>query len=100
MFIANKCFGLKSIRSSSDSLVERRSSAISKSFVRGKQAARQLRKQGVKRMNVIRDFMFRRFGAGQPELIQERVRTYLLGMPDANGEAFPRDAIWKQSSTP
>jgi hypothetical protein len=40
-------------------------------------------------MNVMRDFMFRRFGAGQPELIQERVKNYLLGMPDANGEAFP-----------
>ena len=53
------------------------------------EAARQLRKQGVKKMNVMRDFMFRRFGAGQPELIQERVRTYLLGMPDTNGEAFP-----------
>ena len=53
------------------------------------EAARQLRKQGVKRMNVMRDFMFRRFGAGQPELIQERVRTYLLCMPDANGDAFP-----------
>ena len=32
--------------------------------------------------------MFRRFGAGQPEVLQERVRLYLLGMPDKNGEAF------------
>ncbi len=37
----------------------------------------------------MRDFFFRRFGAGQPELIQERVRVYLLGMPDHNGAAFP-----------
>ena len=53
------------------------------------EAARQLRKQGVKKMNVMRDYFFRRFGAGQPELIQARVRNYLLGMPDSNGEAFP-----------
>ena len=40
-------------------------------------------------MKTMRDFMFRRFGAGQPEVLQERVRLYLLGMPDKNGEAFP-----------
>jgi hypothetical protein len=33
--------------------------------------------------------MFRRFGAGQPEVLQERVRLYLLGMPDPNGAQFP-----------
>ena len=33
--------------------------------------------------------MFRRFGAGQPEILQARVRLYLLGMPDSNGVAFP-----------
>jgi hypothetical protein len=43
----------------------------------------------VKKMKTTRDFMFRRFGAGQPEVLQERVRLYLLGMPDKNGEAFP-----------
>jgi hypothetical protein len=53
------------------------------------EAARQLRKQGVRKMYVMRDYFFRRFGAGQPELIQARVRNYLLGMPDGNGEAFP-----------
>ena len=53
------------------------------------EAARQLRKQGVRKMETMRDFMFRRFGAGQPELIQERVAKYILGLPDANGEAFP-----------
>jgi hypothetical protein len=37
----------------------------------------------------MRDFMFRRFGAGQPEVLQERVRLYLLGIPDTNGVAFP-----------
>ena len=42
------------------------------------EAARQLRKQGVKKMNSMRDYFFRRFGAGQPELIQARVRSYLL----------------------
>jgi hypothetical protein len=40
-------------------------------------------------MNVMRDYFFRRFGAGQPELIQARVRNYLAGMLDGNGEAFP-----------
>ncbi len=51
--------------------------------------ARQLRKQGVKKMVTMRDFFFRCFGAGQPELIQEMVRLYLLGIPDHNGVAFP-----------
>ncbi len=40
-------------------------------------------------MTTMRDFMFRRFGAGQPEVLQERVRLDLLGMPDTNGVAFP-----------
>jgi hypothetical protein len=53
------------------------------------EAARQLRKLGVKKMKTMRDFMFRRFGAGQPEVLQERVRLYLLGIPDTNGVAFP-----------
>jgi hypothetical protein len=53
------------------------------------EAGRQLRKQGVRKMVAMRDFFFRRFGAGQPELIQERVRLYLLGMPDHCGTAFP-----------
>ena len=53
------------------------------------EAARQLRKLGVKKMKSMRDFMFRRFGAGQPEVLQERVRLYLLGMPDNHGVAFP-----------
>ncbi len=33
--------------------------------------------------------MFRRFGAGQPEKMQERVTLYLLGMPDSHGVVFP-----------
>jgi hypothetical protein len=53
------------------------------------EATRQLHKLGVKKMKTMRDFMFRRFGAGQPEVLQERVRLYLLGMPDKNGEAIP-----------
>ncbi len=40
-------------------------------------------------MKTMRDFMFRRFGAGQLEVLQERVRLYLLGMPDSHGIAFP-----------
>ena len=53
------------------------------------EAARQLRKLGVRMMESMREYMFRRFGAGQPEVLQERVRLYLLGMPDPNGSPFP-----------
>jgi hypothetical protein len=48
-----------------------------------------MRKQGVRKMVAMRDFFFRRFGSGQPELIQERVRLFLLGVPDHGGAAFP-----------
>jgi hypothetical protein len=30
-----------------------------------------------------------RFVAGQPEVLIEREQKYLLGMPNASGEAFP-----------
>jgi hypothetical protein len=54
------------------------------------EAARQIKKRGVRKMAGMRDFLFRRFGAGQPEVLEERVRKYLLGMPDPKtGEAFP-----------
>ena len=54
------------------------------------EAARQVKKVGVKAMATLRDFLFRRFGAGQPEILEERVRNYHLGMPDPKtGEAFP-----------
>jgi len=53
------------------------------------EAARQIKKQGVRKMAKMRDFLFRRFGAGQPEILEERVRKYHLGLPDKNGEPFP-----------
>ncbi len=53
------------------------------------EAARQIKKQGVGKMSTMRDFLFRRFGAGQPEILEERVRKYHLGLPDKNGEPFP-----------
>jgi DNA-binding ferritin-like protein (Dps family) len=54
------------------------------------EAARQIKKQGVRRMAKMRKFLFERFGAGQPEILEERVRRYHLGMPDRKtGEAFP-----------
>jgi hypothetical protein len=54
------------------------------------EAARQIKKQGVRRMAGMRDFLFKRFGAGQPKILEERVRKYHLGMPDPKtGEAFP-----------
>jgi hypothetical protein len=40
-------------------------------------------------MSTMREFFFRRFGAGQPEVVKERERIYLLGMPNSSGEAFP-----------
>ena len=58
-------------------------------IVRG-EAARQIKKLGVRKMAGMRDFLFQRFGAGQPEVLEERIRKYLLGMPDEKtGEAFP-----------
>ncbi len=40
-------------------------------------------------MESMREYMFRGFEAGQPEILQERVGLYLLGMPDPNGSPFP-----------
>ncbi len=38
----------------------------------------------------MREFLFRRFGAGQPEVLEDRIRKYLLGMPEEkSGKAFP-----------
>ncbi len=51
----------------------------------GGEAARQLRRLGVRSMDNMRDYIFRRFGAGQPEVLQERVRLYFLRIPDPNG---------------
>ena len=54
------------------------------------EAARQVKKKGVQNMPIMRDFLFKRFGAGQPLVLEERVRQYHLGMPDPKtGEAFP-----------
>ena len=53
------------------------------------EAARQLQKRGVGQMPTMREFFFRRFGAGQPEVVKEREMIYLLGMPNSAGEAFP-----------
>ena len=40
-------------------------------------------------MPTMRKFFFDRFGAGQPEVLADRAKIYLLGMPDSNGEVFP-----------
>jgi hypothetical protein len=53
------------------------------------EAERQLQAQGVENTNGMRKFFFERFGSGQPQVLQERVRKYLLGLPDKNGVAFP-----------
>jgi hypothetical protein len=46
------------------------------------EAARQVQKQGVRKMVGMRTFLFERFGAGQPEVLEARVRHYLDDMPD------------------
>ena len=53
------------------------------------EAKRQLVKRGVGHMPTMRKFFFDRFGAGQPEVLAERTRVYLLGMPGKDGEVFP-----------
>jgi hypothetical protein len=47
-------------------------------------------------MNTMREYFFRRFGAGQPEKVKERERVYLLGMPGPTGEAFPSRCNMKE----
>ena len=47
------------------------------------EAARQLLKRGVGHMPTMRKFFFDRFGAGQPEVLAERAKIYLLGMQAA-----------------
>jgi hypothetical protein len=42
------------------------------------EASRQLHKRGVGQMPTMREFFFRRFGAGQPEVVKERERVYLI----------------------
>ncbi len=40
------------------------------------EAARQIKKQGVRKMATMKNFLFKRFGAGQPEILEERARRY------------------------
>jgi hypothetical protein len=53
------------------------------------EAARQLLKRGAGQMSTMRRFFFEHFGAGQPEVLAERAKHYLIGMPDKDGEVFP-----------
>ena len=53
------------------------------------EAQRQLYAQGVENTKGLRKYFFERFGAGQPDVLQERVRKYMLAMPNSNGVAFP-----------
>jgi hypothetical protein len=52
------------------------------------EAERQLQAQGVEKTIGMRKHFFERFGSGQSQVLQERVRKYLLGMPDKHGVAF------------
>jgi hypothetical protein len=53
------------------------------------EAKRQLVKRGVGQMPTMRKYFFDRFGAGEPEVLAERTKFYLLGMPGKDGEVFP-----------
>jgi hypothetical protein len=53
------------------------------------EAKRQLIKRGVGHMSTMRRYYFDRFGAGQPEILAEKTRIFLLGMPGKDGEVFP-----------
>ena len=53
------------------------------------EARRQLQRRGIALMSTMREHFFLRFGAGQPEILKERERVYLEGMPDSSGVAFP-----------
>jgi hypothetical protein len=57
------------------------------------EAERQLQAQGVQKTSGMRKYFFERFGSGQLLVLQERVRKYLLGMPDINGAAFPSRVV-------
>ncbi len=48
-----------------------------------------MRAQGVEKTTTTRKHFFERFGSGQTCVLQNRVRKYLLAMPDNNGVAFP-----------
>ena len=54
---------------------------------------RQLKTQGVENMDTIRAHMYVRFGGGQPDVLNERVRKYLLGMPKVDGKPAMYDDI-------
>ena len=53
------------------------------------EAKRQLYAQGVEHTKGLRKYFFERFGAGQPDVLQERIRQYMLAMPNSSGVAFP-----------
>ena len=53
------------------------------------EAERQVHALGVEKTFEMRKHLFERFGCGQPLALQERVRKYLLAMPDKNGVVFP-----------
>ena len=65
------------------------------------EAHRQIQKQGVMKMKGMRSFLFQRFGAGQPEVLEKRVKYYLEGMPcQRQALSFLHVATWRTSSMP
>ena len=54
---------------------------------------RQLKTQGVEKMDSMRAHLYVRFGGGEPEVLNERVRQYLLGMPRTPGKPAMQEDI-------
>ena len=47
---------------------------------------RQLKVEGVDKMNTMRNHLYVRFGGGEPRILNERQRLYFLGMPSQVGK--------------
>ena len=54
---------------------------------------RQLKTQGVEKMETMRAHLYVRFGGGEPEVLNERVHQYLLGMPRTLGKPAMHEDI-------
>ncbi len=54
------------------------------------EAARQLRRMGVRMMDGMREYMFRRFEAGQPEVLQERCRQVIVSQQKSSEPKEPQ----------
>ena len=63
------------------------------------EAEKQLHVQGVEKTKGIRKHFFERFGSGQPIVMQERVRKYILAIPMPTVLLFRQESTWLTSLT-